>query len=106
MMQGSSYSLINPSTKIESTTQLEETSTVPEETTTMGNPLTFEVLYKNKMSTDTPPPLERNFDNLFDQIESSSETDFITEEIETTDKSVIQGGFKVSINPWWCPKWT
>ena len=70
---------------------------VPEETTTMGNPLTFEVLYKNKMSTDTPSPsLERNFDNLFDQIESSTETDFITEKIEATENSVIQGGFKGS----------
>lgn len=75
---------------MESTTQLEETSTVPEETTTMGNPLTFEVLYKNKMSTDTP--LERNFDNLFDEIESSTEIESLAEVAQTTSESVTQGG--------------
>ena len=61
----------------------------------MGNPLTFEVLYKNKMSTDTPS-LERNFENLFDEIESSTETDFITEVAQTTRKPVIQGGSQIS----------
>lgn len=76
------------------TTEFVEPETTPvltteafRETTTSGNPVTFEVLYKNKMSS-TPLPMARNMDNLFDEIDEGGSTEDV--ELETEPVTLPQ----------------